>query len=127
MDLAAEVRAATTVEVMFRALIHASLRAAAQRGALFAALRSASGYNRAVDLEQRRRDRQTVRYFGKCAAAKFDLPRREAEAAVAILLTGVDSVVEQWRADRTPANAARLERTYLTIVAGGLASLARQG
>src|SRR5438034_10179199 len=45
-QLAAEVGAATSLESMYRTLIRGSLRAAADRGHVFAALRSAGGWNR---------------------------------------------------------------------------------
>ncbi|HVT64280.1 MAG TPA: TetR family transcriptional regulator [Mycobacteriales bacterium] len=124
LELAGKVQAETTVEGMFRALIHASLQASEQRGALFAALRSASGYNKAVDREQAKRDRRTMQFFAERAAAEYDVPQQEAEAAVGMLLGAIDSVLAQWRAKRTAANAALLEQTYLTLVHGGLSALA---
>ncbi|HWC34009.1 MAG TPA: TetR family transcriptional regulator [Mycobacteriales bacterium] len=126
LELAQQVQAETTVEGMFRALIHASLRASEQRGALFAALRSASGYNKSVDREQSKRDRRTMQFFAERAAAEYDVPQQEAEAAVGMLLGAIDAVLAQWRAKRTTANASLLEETYLTLVHGGLSALAER-
>ena len=52
-ELAAEVTDAGTVEEMFRALVRGSLRAAAERGQVFTALRAAGAWSRELREEQR--------------------------------------------------------------------------
>jgi AcrR family transcriptional regulator len=125
-ELTAEVSAAQTLEETFRALIHGALRAQATRGATFAALRAAGLRTRERRQEQRERDRTTLRYFAGQAVRDFNLDRRQARAAVAILLGAIDTVLAQWRTDPTRDHAALLEDTYVSLVTGGLDQLARQ-
>ena len=124
-DMAAEVRSADSLEGMFRALIRASFRVSAKRGALFAALRSAGAWNRELRTEQRARDRQTVKAFAARAAREYSIPLSEAQRATAMLLGSIDSVMVQWRARQTAQNADALERTYLDLVSGGLDRVSR--
>lgn len=123
-EMAAEVRSAETLEGMFRALIRASFRVSAERGALFAALRSAGAWNRDLRSEQRTRDRQTIKTFAAQAAKEYSIPLNQARSAIAMLLGSIDSIMIQWRARRTAENASYLERIYLDLVLGGLARVA---
>jgi AcrR family transcriptional regulator len=125
-ELAAEVEAAGTVEEMFRALIRGALRAQASRGATLAALRSVGLRSHASREEQRRRDRTTLRYFGRRAVRQFGLDERRARAGVAILLGAIETVLAQWRRRPTREHAALLEDTYVALVVGGLDELARR-
>jgi AcrR family transcriptional regulator len=123
-EMASEVRSATSLEGMFRALVRASFRVSAERGALFAALRSAGAWNRDLRAEQRARDRSTVRAFANQAAREYSLSTREAQRTIAMLLASIDSLLLQWRTRRTAENAAALEETYLNLVKGGLERVA---
>ena len=125
-ELAVDVEAAGTVEEMFRALIHGALRAQASRGATLAALRSVGSRSRASREEQRRRDRTTLRYFGRRAVRQFGLDERRARAGVAILLGAIETVLAQWRRRPTREHAALLEDTYVALVVGGIEELARR-
>jgi AcrR family transcriptional regulator len=116
--LAREVAAAESVEGMFRALIHGALHAAGERGHLFAALRSAGGWNRELRHEQRARDVDTVRAFAARAVRELGIDRRDATAATAALLATIEPVLTQWRLRPTPENAALLEDIYLGMVQG---------
>jgi AcrR family transcriptional regulator len=123
-EMAAEVRSATSLEGMYRALIRASFRVSAERGALFAALRAAGAWNRDLRAEQRARDRDTVKAFASQAAREYGMPMRDAQQATSMLLGAVDSIMMQWRARRTTDNAAALEEIYISLVNGGLERLA---
>ena len=125
-ELTAEVTAAQTLEDKFRVLIHGALRAQASRGAAIAALRAAGLRTRERRNEQRNRDRTTLRYFTARAVREFDLDRRQAKAAVAVLLGAIDGVLAQWHANPTAEHAELLEDTYVSLVVGGLDCLARQ-
>jgi AcrR family transcriptional regulator len=122
-ELSHEVGGATTLEEMFRALIHGALRAQASRGATFAALRAGGGHSRAQRDEQRRRDRVTLRYFARRAIRQFGLDEPVARAAVAILLGAIDAVLAQWRSRPTREHAQLLEDTYVALAVGGLNEL----
>jgi AcrR family transcriptional regulator len=120
-DLAAEVAsasAANRVEEMFRALLQGSIRATAERGQIFTALRAAGGWNREIRREQRSRDRQTVRAFAAVAARQYGLERRRSTSVTAVLLGALDAVLAQWRADPTEESRGILEETYLAMVVG---------
>src|SRR2546421_9012652 len=125
-ELAADVEAAGTGEEMFRALIHGALRAPASRGATLAALLSVGSRSRASREEQRRRDRTTLRYFGRRAVRQFGLDERRARAGVAVLLGAIETVLAQWRRRPTREHAALLEDTYVALVVGGIEELDRR-
>ena len=123
-QLAAEVAAAGSLVAMFRALAHGALRAAAERGHLFATLRSAGAWSAEVRRAQRARDADTTRAFADRAVRELGVDRRRAVEATALLLSLVDPLLARWRLDPTPEQAAFLEETYMAIVAASLAALA---
>jgi AcrR family transcriptional regulator len=117
-ELASEVAAAGNVEGMYRALLRGSIRATAERGQIFTALRAAGGWNRDIRREQRSRDLGTVRGFAAVAARQFGLDRKRAASVTAVLLGALDAVLAQWRVDPSEPNARLLEETYLAMVIG---------
>jgi AcrR family transcriptional regulator len=117
-ELAAEVGAADTLDGMFRTLIRGALRAAAERGHVFAALRSAGGWNRALRHQQRARDVDTVRAFSSRAVRELGIARPHATATTATLLATIDPVLAQWRLRPTQEHAALLEDIYMGMVSG---------
>ena len=122
-QLAIAVSSATTLEEMFRALVHGSLEAQASRGSTFATLRAAGSRTDASRREQRRRDGGTLKFFTTHAVARFGLEDKEARAAVAVILGAIDSVLLAWRARPTKENAQLLEDTYVALAMGGLEAL----
>ncbi|HMF84288.1 MAG TPA: helix-turn-helix domain-containing protein [Acidimicrobiia bacterium] len=125
LQLAREVGAAESVEGMFRALIDGALHAADERGRVFAALRSAGGWNRELRHEQRVRDIDTVRAFAARAERELGIARHEATAATATLLATIEPVLAQWRLRPTREHAALLEDVYMGMVRGVLDELQR--
>lgn len=123
-EIAVEVAAAPSIEAMFRTLIRASLRAAAERGHVFAALRSAGGWTPELRQEQRTRDRSTVRAFARRAERELNVDPARSRAATSMLLSLVDEVLAQWRRRPTPEQARLLEDTYMALVVGGLGAVA---
>lgn len=123
-ELANEVAGATTIEEMFRALVHGALGAAAERGHLFTALRAAGGASRQVRHEQRRRDARTFGAFVTRAVDQLGLDPELGPAAISLLLSLVDGVLAQWRQDPTPERSRLLEEAYLAIVSATLRDLA---
>ena len=122
-ELSAQVVAAATVEEMFRTLVRGSMRVVAERGHLFAVLRSAGGWTREIRDQQRSRDRDTVRAFSARASKQYGLARRDVAPATAVLLGAIDSVTAQWRLRPTQENARRLEEVYMAMVSGVYAAL----
>ena len=124
-ELAAEVGAAATVEGMFRTLIRGALQAAAERGHVFSALRSAGGRSHELRREQRGRDVETVRAFAGRAMRELGLDRRRATATTATLLAAIDPVLTQWRLRPTADQAQLLEDIYVGMVRGALRDAAK--
>jgi AcrR family transcriptional regulator len=124
-ELAAEVGAAATVEGMFRTLIRGALQAAAERGHVFSALRSAGGRSHELRREQRGRDVETVRAFAGRAMRELGLDRRRATATTATLLAAIDPVLTQWRLRPTADQAQLLEEIYVGMVRGALRDAAK--
>lgn len=122
--LARGVIAATSLEAMFDALITGALEASRDRGAMFAALRSAGGWTRAVRHEQRARDVATSRAFA-ATAKREGLDPTKAGPATAMLLALVDSVVAQYRGRPSEGRAELLRETYMTIVRSTITALQR--
>ena len=124
-ELAAEVGAAATVEEMFRTLIRGALQAAAERGHVFSALRSAGGRSHELRREQRGRDVETVRAFAGRAMRELGLDRRRATATTATLLAAIEPVLTQWRLRPTADQAQLLEEIYVGMVRGALRDAAK--
>jgi len=125
IELVAEVEAATSIEGMFRALVHGALSAADQRGRAFAVLRTGS-WTSEVRKDQRRRDGRTAAAFSGRVVAELGADPRRTRPVVSLLLATVDTVLTQWRADPTPERAARLEEAYMEIVVATLKSLGQR-
>ena len=123
-QLASRVAAATDLESMFEELVTGAIEASRDRGAMFAALRSAGGWTRDIRREQRTRDLATSRAF-MSTAKREGIDGAKAGPATAMLLSLVDSVVAQYRAKPSSERAALLCDTYLTIVRSTLAALRR--
>jgi AcrR family transcriptional regulator len=119
-EMSEEVVTGTTVEEAYRALVRASLRASAERGPLFAALRAAGAWSPELRRERQARDRRTVRFFAELTQAEYGISRADAESVSAMLLTALESVLVQYRARRTAATAATLAERYLDVVLGAL-------
>jgi AcrR family transcriptional regulator len=123
-EIVRAVEAAHGFEEILRTMLRGILAGAASRGGTFTTLRRAGARDADLRREQRARDRRTLRFFTERATEEFDLARRDARAALAILLSGVDSMVALWHADPTSAHAQALEDLYVQLVLGGLKALA---
>ena len=110
---------------MFRTLIRGALQAAAERGHVFSALRSAGGRSHELRREQRGRDVETVRAFAGRAMRELGLDRRCATATTATLLAAIDPVLTQWRLRPTADQAQLLEEIYVGMVRGALRDAAK--
>ncbi|HEV7763170.1 MAG TPA: helix-turn-helix domain-containing protein [Acidimicrobiales bacterium] len=125
--IVAAVAEATGFEAKIRAMIRALLEAVTTHGPIFTPLVRAGLRGDAFRREQLTRDQRTVRFFARLAMAEYDLDKAEATAAVAMLLTGMESIRAQWRARPTVERLRFLEDLYVDLVTGGLASLATRG
>jgi AcrR family transcriptional regulator len=123
-QLADAVVSAQGLREMLDVLVRGVLAAQRERGAVLAALSSATG--RALGSRRARRDRDlaTVRYFARVAAREFDLDEPTALDAMAITLGALPSTLSQWRAKPSIPHADALAQTYVDLAMGGLATLA---
>lgn len=123
--LTAEVAAAEGVEEMFRALARGALSAAGEGGHLLTVLRTGA-WSRGVRVEQRDRDARTTAAFAAAVSAERGVARSRAVPVVALLLSLVDGLLSQWRAEPTAHRAEVLEAAYASIVRGALHELAAE-
>jgi len=122
-EIAAAIAAADTLEGKLRAYVGGCLQAEADRGATFAALRSAGVRSEVLRDEQHERDRSTVRYFGNLAEEEFGLDPRAAREAMSVLLGAITSVLAQWRVRPTKDHASTLEDIFVRVAVGGLEAM----
>jgi AcrR family transcriptional regulator len=113
--------AGTGFEPRVRAAVHAWFDALTERGALLSTLLQASQDRR--PLRDRRNDtyRQLESYWGHLAAAEFGVPETKAVAAAAILIAGMQGLLDRWVMAKD--NRRALEDTYVEFAIGGLRAL----
>jgi AcrR family transcriptional regulator len=125
-ELSVDVQAADTIEEKYRALFHGSIRAAEDRGQIFAVLRSAADMNSQLRKVARERDRHTVEFYAQHTMDELGSPRSETEAITAMLLAAIAPALSLWHAQPSKNRAAELEAAYMCIVRSTLADLARR-
>jgi len=123
-ELAVDVHAATAIDDKYRALFQGSIRAARERGQIFAMLRTTADMNRQLRAVQRDRDRGTVEYFAVHTVNELDVPRPETDAVTAMLLGAIAPALALWHAQPSDDYAAQLEDAYMCVVSATLAELA---
>ena len=71
----------------------------------------------------RERLRRLERTYGDWYAEELGIPVEEARDAARVLLAGLGGAIDRW--NRTPSRTTRnrLERTYVTLMLGGLRAL----
>jgi AcrR family transcriptional regulator len=111
-------------EAKFRAMVHTVLETAVVYGPIFTPLVRAGVRDTAYREEQRARNRRTVRFFTRLAMAEFGLGEAEAGAAMAILLSAIESVRAQAQEQPGPEGSQFLEDVYVDLAVGGLTRLA---
>jgi AcrR family transcriptional regulator len=126
-EIATAIAAADTLEEKLRAYVAGCLLAEAERGATFAALRSAGVRNASLRERQHERDRQTVRYFGALASEEYGLEPRKAREAISVLLGAITAVLAQWRIRPTADHASVLEEIFVRMAVGGLQAMGAMG
>ncbi|HEX4244950.1 MAG TPA: helix-turn-helix domain-containing protein [Acidimicrobiales bacterium] len=120
-----QARGSGGMEATIRSLVRAIIDGAESRGSVLTQFIRAGGRDGEARHEQRARDRRTVRYFTKLAVEEFQLGEREAQAATRVLLSGIDSLLHQWRERPTREQRLFLEELYVGVVLGGLRQLAQ--
>jgi AcrR family transcriptional regulator len=113
-------------EPKLRAFIGATLDAVEEHAPFFTPLREA-GAGEGAREDQRRWDRRTVGYFAQLATDDFGIDLRTARSVIAVLFSGIRSLLSQLRSRPGPAQRAFLLDTYVEMTVGALTRLsARQ-
>ena len=123
-DVVRAVQAAEGFEDILRTMTRGILAGVAVHGRTFTTLRRAGARDANLRREQRERDRRTIRFLAHRAMEEFELPKDAAQATIAILLGGIESILILWANDPTPAHARFLEDLYVQLVFGGLRNVA---
>lgn len=113
----------TGFEPKVRAWARAWFDHLAERAALFGRLMEARAIVPEVAARHRERLRRLERTYGDWYAQELGMPVEEARDAARVLLAGLGGAIDRW--NRTPSRATRnrLERTYVTLMLGGLRAL----
>lgn len=112
-------------ESKLRAFVRATLAVVGDHAGFFAPLRDASTASSARE-DKRHWDSRSVTYFADLAVADFAVDRRTARSAIAVLFSGVPSLLAQSRTRPGPAHRAFLEDTYVDTVIGAMTRLAER-
>jgi AcrR family transcriptional regulator len=110
-------------EPKLRAFIGATLDAVEEHAPFFTPLREA-GAGDTTRGDQRGWDRRTVGYFAQLAAEDFGIDLRTARSVIAVLFSGIRSLLSQMRSRPGPAQREFLLDTYVEMTLGALARLA---
>jgi AcrR family transcriptional regulator len=116
-------------EAKLRAFIGVTLDAAEEHAPFFTPLREV-GAGKGTRGDQRGRDRRTVDYFARLAVDDFGLDLRTARSVIAVLFSGIRSLLSQMRSHPGAAQRELLLDTYVNMTLGGLdrlATLHREG
>lgn len=111
-------------EPKLRAFIGATLDAVEEHGPFFIPLREV-GADESSRRSQRTRDRRTVGYFAQLAAQDFGIDLRTARSVIAVLFSGIRSLLSQLRSRPGTAQRTFLLDTYVETTLGALDRLAR--
>jgi AcrR family transcriptional regulator len=110
-------------EPKLRAFIGATLDAVEEHGPFFTPLR-ATAADDTTRRDQRTRDRGTVGYFADLAAADFGIELSTARSVIAVLFSGIRSLLSQMRSRPGSTQRAFLLDTYVEMTLGALHRLA---
>jgi len=113
----------TGFEPKVRAWAQAWFDHLAERAAVFGQLMEARAIVPEVAVRHRERLRRLERTYGDWYAEELGIPVEEARDAARVLLAGLGGAIDRW--NRTPSRTTRnrLERTYVTLMLGGLRAL----
>lgn len=121
--IAEAVRAAEPgFESRVRAAVHAWFDALTDRGALMGTLLNASQTRQPLRERRNATYRQLEEYWGRMASQEFGVPDKKAVAAAAILIAGMQGILERWVQARDSRQL--LEDTFVEFALGGLRTLA---
>jgi AcrR family transcriptional regulator len=114
--------AGDTFEARIRGAVHAWLDTLSERGGLLDKLLKASQLQRPLRERRAASFRRIENFYGKMAADEFGIPERQATAAAAIMVAGLNGLLERWIVARD--SRRMLEDTFIDLTLGGLKRLA---
>lgn len=110
-------------EPKLRAFVAAALDAVEEHAPFFTPLRAAGAHGE-VRQDRGSRDRRTVDYFAHLAVRDYGIDLRTARSVIAVLFSGISSLLSQMRSRPGPAQRAFLLETYVETTLGALERLA---
>jgi hypothetical protein len=116
---------ADTFEDKMRAGTKAWFDTVSERGTLFSTLQSTSQIRGKRDKDRRAGVRRWESFYADLAEQELGVPRRQADMAAAILISGLSGVIRRWVNSRDPRYL--LEETFVQFAMGGLERLAADG
>ena len=112
----------TDFEGRIRVAVHAWFDGLVARGALLSTLLQASQVRKPLRERRNATYRQLEGYWGHLAAIELGVPEHKAVAAAAILIAGMQGLLDRWIVARD--NRQELEDTYVQFAVAGLRGLA---
>ncbi len=113
-------------EPKLRAFIGATLDAVQEHGPFFTPLRDTAA-DRSARRDRHSWDRRTVAYFAERAEGDFVIDPRTARSVIAVLFSGIRSLLSQMRARPSAAQREFLLETYVEMTIGALDRLRDRG
>jgi AcrR family transcriptional regulator len=117
-----EISQARDFDNRIRASVRAWFDVMSERGALISTLLQAQAIQGPLAERRQAYNQETQDFYGRIIMKEFGIPRQKAVAAAAILLAGLNGIIERWRRGDP---RALLEETYVDVVLGALREMAR--
>jgi len=114
------------LEAIVRASADAIVEGVVRRGRIVAELLRAALADEELRREQQARRRRTRQWYVDLVMQEYDLDKTDAEAAVAMYFTGLDSMFSSWRSNPTRKEREHLIDVFVCLVTGGLEALAKR-
>jgi AcrR family transcriptional regulator len=121
---AAAIASATDFEGRLRGAVRAWFDMVAERGQLLGTLMQASQVRQALQPNRQENSRRLEEFFGRMAERELGVPTKQAVAAAAILMAGLNGVLERWVVYGD--SRKMLEDTFVDLALNGVRGLARQ-
>jgi AcrR family transcriptional regulator len=122
---AAAMASATDFEGRLRGAVRAWFDMVAERGQLLGTLLQASQVQQALQPHRQENNRRLEEFFGRMAERELGIPRKRAVAAAAILMAGLNGVLERWV---TYGDSRKLlEETFVGLAMNGVRGLGEDG
>lgn len=123
-EMIAALRGVQDFETIVRTSVETVLDVLERRGRNFASLIRGEVFEQSVRQEQRDRHRRTRAWYTDRMIAEFGIDKADADVAIAVYFAGLDSMLADWRSMPARPDRHRIVDVYVSLVMGGLRSLA---